>query len=90
MPAPLPFPLLAQIQDALWQHMDNLLPRPHPDLLYPSLQIGGKVSVTAQSRSDLIPKWQGPGNSAAPYHCKIKRNHPLGAHYLTKKGYAAQ
>ena len=30
------------------------------------------------------------GNSADPYHCKIKRNHPLSAHYSTQKGYAAQ
>ena len=30
------------------------------------------------------------GNSPDPYCCKIKRNHPLGAHYLTKKDYAAQ
>ena len=28
----LPFPLLAQIPDALWQHMDKLLPWPHPNL----------------------------------------------------------
>ena len=26
LPSHLPFPLLAQIRDALWQHMDNLLP----------------------------------------------------------------
>ena len=30
------------------------------------------------------------GNSADPYCCKIKRNHPLGTHHLVKKGYAAQ
>ena len=60
LPSHLPFPLLAQIQDALWQHMDNLLPRPHPNLLYPFLQIGDKVYMTVQSHSDLIPKWQGP------------------------------
>ena len=30
------------------------------------------------------------GNSADPYRCKIKRNHPLGAHHSAKKGYAAQ
>ena len=56
----LPFPLLAQIRDALWQHMDNLLPRPHPNLPYPSLQIGDKVYMTVQSHSDLTPKWQRP------------------------------
>ena len=60
LPSHLPFPLLAQIQDALWQHMDNLLPRPHPNLLYPFLQIGDKVYMTVQSHSDLIPKWPGP------------------------------
>ena len=26
LPSHLPFPLLAQIRDALWQHMDDLLP----------------------------------------------------------------
>ena len=40
LPSHLPFPLFAQIRDALWQHMDNLLPWPHPNLPYPSLQIG--------------------------------------------------
>ena len=60
MPAPLPFPLLAQIQDALWQHMDNLLPRSHPNIPYPSFQIGDKVCMTVQFHSDLTPKWQGP------------------------------
>ena len=30
------------------------------------------------------------GNSADPYHCKIKGNRPLGTHHLVKKGYAAQ
>ena len=60
LPSHLPFPLLAQIQDALWQHMDNLLPQPHPNLLYPFLQIGDKIYMTVQSHSDLIPKWQGP------------------------------
>ena len=29
-------------------------------------------------------------NSADPYHCKIKRNHPLGIHHSARKGYAAQ
>ena len=60
LPSHLPFPLLAQIRDALWQHMDDLLPRPHPNLPYPSLQIGDKVYMTTQSHSDLTPKWQGP------------------------------
>ena len=32
LPSYLPFPLLAQIPDALWQHMDKLLPWPHPNL----------------------------------------------------------
>ena len=59
-PSHLPFPLLAQIWDALWQHMDDLLPWPHPNLPYPSLQIGDKVNMTVQSHSDLTPKWQGP------------------------------
>ena len=60
LPSHLPFPLLAQIRDALWQHMDDLLPRPHPNLPYPSLQIGDKVYMTTQSHSDLTPKWQVP------------------------------
>ena len=59
LPSHLPFPLLAQIGDALWQRMDNLLPRPHPNLPYASLQIGDKVYMTVQSHSDLTPKWQG-------------------------------
>ena len=59
LPSHLPFPLLAQIWDALWQHIDNLLPRPHPNLPYASLQIGDKVYMTVQSHSDLTPKWQG-------------------------------
>ena len=42
------------------QHIDNLLPRPHPNLLYPSLQIGDKVYMAVQSHSDLTPKWQEP------------------------------
>ena len=60
LPSHLPFPLVAQIRNALWQHMDNLLPRPHPNLPYPSLQIGDKVYMTVQSHSDVTPKWQGP------------------------------
>ena len=60
LPSHLPLPLLAQVQDALWQHMDDLLPWPHPNLPYPSLQIGDKVNMTVQSHSDLTPKWQGP------------------------------
>ena len=60
LPRYLPFPLLVQIRDALCQHMDDLLPRPHPSLPYPSLQIGDKVYMTTQSHSDLTPKWQGP------------------------------
>ena len=65
------------------QHIDNLLPRPHPNLLYPSLQIGDKVYMTIQPHSDLTPKWQGflHCNSADPYCCKIKRNHCLGIHH---------
>ena len=59
LPSHLPFPLLAQIWDALWQHMDNLVPRPHPNLPYPCLHIGDKVYMTVQSHSDLTPKWQG-------------------------------
>ena len=59
-PSHLPFPLLAQIWDALWQQMDNLLPRPHPNLPYLSLQIGDKVYMTVRSHSDVTPKWQGP------------------------------
>ena len=43
LPSYLPFPLVAQIQDALWQRMKNLLPQPHPDLPYPSLQIGDSL-----------------------------------------------
>ena len=42
------------------QHIDNLLPRPHPNLPYPSLQIGDKVYMAVQSHSDLTPKWQEP------------------------------
>lgn len=60
VPSHLPFPLLVQIRDALWQHMNNLLPRPHPNLSYSSLQIGDKVYMAVQSHSDLTPKWQGP------------------------------
>ena len=45
LPSHLPFPLLAQIRDALWQHMDDLLPRPHPNFPYPSLQIGDNKSL---------------------------------------------
>ena len=60
LPSHLPFPLPAQIRDALWQHMDNLFCRPHPNLPYPSLQIGDKVYMTVQPHSDLTPKWQGP------------------------------
>ena len=60
LPSHLPFPLLAQIRAALWQHMDDLLPRPHPNLPYPSFQIGGKVYMTIQPHSDLTPTWQGP------------------------------
>ena len=56
LPSHLPFPLHAQIQDALWQHMDDLLPWPHPNLLYPSLQIRDKVCMTTQSHSDITPK----------------------------------
>ena len=59
-PSHLPFPLLVQIWDAPRQHMDDLLPWPHPNLPYPSLQIGDKVYMTNQSHSDLTPKWQGP------------------------------
>ena len=60
LPSHLPFPLLGQIQDALWQHMDNLLPQPHPHLLYPFLQIGDNIYMTVQSHSDLTPKWPRP------------------------------
>ena len=59
-PSHLPFPLLVQTQDAIWQHMDDLLPRPHPNLSYPSLKIGDKVYMTTQFHSDLTLKWQGP------------------------------
>ena len=59
-PSHLPFPLLVQIWDAFWQHMDGLLPRPHPNLSYPSLKIEGKVYMITQFHSDLTPKWQGP------------------------------
>ena len=48
------------MRDALWQHVDNLLPRPQPSLPYPSLQTGEKVYMTVQAYSDLTPKWQGP------------------------------
>ena len=40
--------------------MDDLLTQPHPNLPYPSLQIGDKIYMTTQSQSDLTPKWQGP------------------------------
>ena len=60
LPSHLPFPLLAQIQHMdVWQHMDDLLQRPHPNFPYPSLQIGDKVYMTIQPHSDLTPKWQG-------------------------------
>ena len=93
LPSHLPFPLLAQIQHMdVWQHMDDLLHRPHPNFPYPSLQIGDKVYMTIQPHSDLTPKWQGflHCNSADPYCCKIKRNYPLGTHHSSKKGCAAQ
>ena len=48
LPSHLSIPLFAQIRDALWQHMDDLLPRPHPNLPYPSLQIGDKFCMTTQ------------------------------------------
>ena len=40
--------------------MDNLLPEPHSNPPYPSLQVGDKVYMTVQSHSDLTPKWQEP------------------------------
>ena len=95
LPSHLPFLLLAQIQDDLWQYMDNLLPRPHPNLPYPSLQIGDKVNMTVQSHSDLTPKWQGPYTVIlrTPTTAKLKEITPWV--YITqfkkkKKGYAAQ
>ena len=97
LPSHLPFPLLAQIQDDLWQYMDNLLPRPHPNLPYPSLQIRDKVYMTVQSHSDLTPKWQEPYTVilVTPTTTKNKqKKSPLG--YTSpslkkkKKGYAAQ
>ena len=56
LPSHLPFPLVAQIRNALWQHMDNLLPQRHHNLPYPSLQVGDKVYMTVQSHSDVTPK----------------------------------
>ena len=61
--------------------MDDLLPRPHPNLPYPSLQIGDNKSLY----DNWVPLRSNPkmamslhGNSADPYHYKIKRNYPLG------------
>ena len=92
LPSYLPFPLLAQIWDALWQHMDNLLPWPHPNLPYPSLQIGDKVYMTVQSHSDLTPKWQGPYTVIllTPTAAKLKEITPWVHITWLKKGYAAQ
>ena len=56
LPSHLPISLFAQIRDTLWQHVDDLLPRPHPNLPYPSLQIGDKFCMTTQFHSDLTPK----------------------------------
>ena len=42
LPSHLPFPLLAQIRDALWQHMNDLLPWPHPNRPYPYLHLETK------------------------------------------------
>ena len=47
--AMLPSFSFAWIWDALFQHMDDLLPWPHPNLPYPFLQIGDKVYMTTQS-----------------------------------------
>jgi len=78
LPSHLLFPLLSQIADALWQHMDKLCPRPHPNLPYLSLQIGDKVYTTVHFHSDLTPTWQGSYTVILlmPTTAKLKENTP--------------
>ena len=92
LPSHLLFPLLSQIADALWQHMDKLCPRPHPNLPYLSLQIGDKVYTTVHFHSDLTPTWQGSYTVIllTPTTAKLKEITPWVHITQLKKGYAAQ
>ena len=63
-PPPIPsflnFPLLAELHNALWKHVNYNLPAPDPQASLPPLQTGDMVYLSHSPQGNLTSKWQGP------------------------------
>ena len=92
LPSHLPFPLLAQIRDALWHRYLTLSTTPQSSIPIPSNKRQSLYDTSVPLRSNLQLTKPLHSNSADPYYCKKKKkkkNHPLDTHHPVKKDYTA-